>query len=149
MSEVSPNVILELAAQVVSAHVSNNMVAPEALPDLIKKVHRALTGAGGANSASAQPQPAVPVKRSVTPDYIVCLEDGKRFKTLKRHLASTYQMTPAQYRERWGLPNSYPMVATNYAKRRSAIAREIGLGSKDASLAAPTKQRRRPFTEVG
>ena len=140
MSDILPrDIILKLAAQIVSAHLSNNRVAPDELPDLIQKVHRALAVAGVADDASAQPQPAVPVKRSVTLDYIVCLEDGKQFKTLKRHLAATYQMTPAQYRERWGLPSSYPMVATNYAKRRAAIAREIGLGRKEATVAAQKK----------
>lgn len=127
----SPSV-LSLTAQIVSAHVSNNAVASEALPTLIQEVYKTLSGIGTdvAEVPAERPQPAVPIKRSVFPDHIVCLEDGKKLKMLKRHLKTAYNMTPEQYRERWGLPPEYPMVAPNYAERRSALAKEIGLGTK-------------------
>ena len=131
MAEEDGQAILTLTAQIVSAHVSNNSVSSEALPDLIRHVHQALSGVGQPAAEPEKLQPAVPVKRSVFPDYIVCLEDGKKLKMLKRHLQSAYGMTPDQYRERWGLPPDYPMVAPNYAERRSALARQIGLGRKD------------------
>lgn len=126
------NSVLGLTAQIVSAHVSNNTVAPDALPGLIKEIYRTLSTIGGAapEPTAERPQPAVPIKRSVFPDHIVCLEDGKKLKMLKRHLKTAYNMTPEQYRERWGLPPEYPMVAPNYAERRSALAKEIGLGTK-------------------
>ena len=131
MAEEDGQAILALTAQIVSAHVSNNVVASENLSALIRQVHQALANAGQAAPEPEKPQPAVPVKRSVFPDYIVCLEDGKKLKMLKRHLQSAYNMTPEAYRERWGLPPDYPMVAPNYAERRSALARQIGLGRKD------------------
>jgi predicted transcriptional regulator len=137
---VPKNVIAELTAQIVSAQVANNVVQPEELPGLILRVHRALAGAGGATAAKLTP--AVPVNRSVLPNYIVCLEDGKQFKTLKRHLMNTYQLTPAQYRQRWGLPNSYPMVAPNYVKTRSAIAKRLGLGRKPTAAGRKQQGRR-------
>lgn len=131
MSETDKNKqLLNLTAQIVSAHATNNTVAPEGLPGLIKQVFSALEGAGQPAPEPERPQPAVPIKRSVFPDYIVCLEDGKKLKMLKRHLQSAYGMTPEQYRERWGLPADYPLVAPNYAERRSHLAREIGLGRK-------------------
>ncbi|MBO1358461.1 MucR family transcriptional regulator [Acetobacter sacchari] len=130
--------LLDLTAQIVSAHVSNNTFASEALPALIRDVYTALEAAGQAAPEPEKLQPAVPIKRSVFPDYIVCLEDGKKLKMLKRHLQSAYGMTPEQYRERWGLPTDYPMVAPNYAERRSTLAREIGLGRKiSAATSAP------------
>lgn len=135
MAEEDGQVILTLAAQIVSAHVSNNSVTADALPALIRQVYQALSGAGQTTPEPEKLQPAVPVKRSVFPDYIVCLEDGKQLKMLKRHLQSAYGMTPEQYRERWGLPSDYPMVAPNYAERRSALARQIGLGRKDGGRA--------------
>jgi len=122
--------LLDLTAQIVSAHVSNNSTSSDSLPELIRQVYRALDGAGQIEPEPEKLQPAVPIKRSVFPDYIVCLEDGKKLKMLKRHLQSAYGMTPEQYRERWGLPSDYPMVAPNYAERRSTLAREIGLGRK-------------------
>ena len=122
--------VLALTAQIVSAHVSNNSVTPDALPALIQDVYRTLSGVGKEPSAPDKPQPAVPVKKSVFPDHIVCLEDGKKLKMLKRHLKTAYNMTPAQYRERWGLPQDYPMVAPNYARHRSSLAKKIGLGTK-------------------
>lgn len=135
MAEEDGQAILTLAAQIVSAHVSNNSVSAEALPALIRQVYQALSGAGQSAPEPEKLQPAVPVKRSVFPDYIVCLEDGKQLKMLKRHLQSAYGMTPEQYRERWSLPSDYPMVAPNYAERRSALARQIGLGRKDGGRA--------------
>ncbi len=135
MAEEDGQAILALTAQIVSAHVSNNTVASENLSGLIRQVHQALANVGQAAPEPEKPQPAVPVKRSVFPDYIVCLEDGKKLKMLKRHLQSAYNMTPEAYRERWGLPPDYPMVAPNYAERRSALARQIGLGRKDGGRA--------------
>jgi predicted transcriptional regulator len=122
--------VLALTAQIVSAHVSNNSVTPDALPSLIQDVFRTLSGVGKEPSTPDKPQPAVPVKKSVFPDHIVCLEDGKKLKMLKRHLKTAYNMTPEQYRERWGLPQDYPMVAPNYARHRSSLAKKIGLGTK-------------------
>ncbi|MBB2206630.1 MucR family transcriptional regulator [Gluconacetobacter takamatsuzukensis] len=131
MSEIEQGAsLLELTAQIVSAHVSNNSVVADGVPDLIRQVYQALTSLGQVAPEPEKLQPAVPIKRSVFPDYIVCLEDGKKLKMLKRHLQSAYGMTPDQYRERWGLPTDYPMVAPNYAERRSTLAREIGLGRK-------------------
>lgn len=127
--------LLALTADIVAAHVSNNTVAMSDLPLLISEVHRALTNLGSAPVQAERPQPAVPVKKSVTPEYIICLEDGKKLKMLKRHLKTAYNMTPEEYRERWGLPADYPMVAPNYATHRSDLAKKIGLG---------TKARRRP-----
>ncbi len=126
--------LLELTAQIVAAHVSNNSVALPEVPSLIEQVHRTLANLGNAPVVVApvaeRPQPAVPVKKSVTDEYLVCLEDGKKLKMLKRHLKTAYDMTPEQYRERWGLPVDYPMVAPNYAKHRSSLAKKIGLGTK-------------------
>ncbi|MGH7082864.1 MAG: MucR family transcriptional regulator, partial [Acetobacteraceae bacterium] len=109
---------------------SNNSVAPDALPALIQDVYRTLAGVGKESAPAEKPQPAVPVKRSVFPDYIVCLEDGKKLKMLKRHLKTAYNMSPEQYRERWGLPAEYPIVAPNYTRHRSSLAKKIGLGTK-------------------
>lgn len=122
--------LLALTADIVAAHVSNNTVAMSDLPQLISEVHRALTNLGSAPVQVERPQPAVPVKKSVTPEYIICLEDGKKLKMLKRHLKTAYNMTPEEYRERWGLPADYPMVAPNYATHRSDLAKKIGLGTK-------------------
>ena len=125
---------LELTADIVSAYVSNNTVAASEIPDLISQVHRALLRVcGGATELPAEAvKPAVSVKRSVTPEYIVCLEDGKKFKSLKRHLRTQYNMTPEQYREKWNLPPEYPMVAPNYAAARSQLAKQMGLGQQRA-----------------
>lgn len=125
--------ILSLATDIVSAYVSNNVVAEGDLPSVIGRVFGALQDLGGGKpAASARPEPAVPVKKSVFPDYIVCLEDGKKFNMLKRHLKTVYGLTPDAYRERWGLSSDYPMVSPNYAKKRSRLARENGLGKKRA-----------------
>ena len=130
-------------AQIVSAHCSSNTVAAEALPALIHQVHAALTQPGEPEQAASEkpvlekPTPAVHPKRSVFPDHIICLEDGKKLKMLKRHLRTAYGMTPQQYRERWGLPSDYPMTAPSYAERRSKLAKEIGLGRKPDAGAEP------------
>jgi len=131
MSE-NPNIseFLELTTEIVAAHVSNNTVAPSDLPQLIQDVYKTLLVVGAAPAAAERPRPAVPIKKSISPDYIICLEDGKKLKMLKRHLKTSYNITPQEYRERWGLAPDYPMVAPNYAKHRSALARKIGLGTK-------------------
>jgi predicted transcriptional regulator len=127
---------IELAADIVSAYVSNNSVAASDLPNLIGEIHGALLRvSSGVQEAPAEaPKPAVPVKKSVTPDYIICLEDGKKFKSLKRHLRTQYNMSPEEYREKWGLPADYPMVAPNYAQARSELARKMGLGRREAPV---------------
>jgi predicted transcriptional regulator len=122
--------LLVLTVQIVAAHIGNSATGASALPALIRSVHAALSQAGTGTEEPAKQEPAVSVKRSVFPDYLVCLEDGKKLKTLKRHLASAFGMTPEQYREKWGLPTSYPMVAPSYAKRRSELAKTLGLGRK-------------------
>lgn len=121
-----------LTAEIVSAYVSNNTVASADIPALINQVHSALLRvSSGEVPASSEPtRPAVPVKRSIHPDYIVCLEDGKKFKSLKRHLRTQYNMSPDEYREKWALPPDYPMVAPNYAKARSNLAKQMGLGQQ-------------------
>jgi predicted transcriptional regulator len=124
--------VLGLTAQIVAAHVSHNTVPPTHLPALIKDVYRTLSGMGREPEPVVQnrPVPAVPVRKSIFPDYLVCLEDGKKLKMLKRHLNTAYDMTPEQYREKWGLAADYPMVAPSYAKHRSSLAKQIGLGTK-------------------
>ncbi len=124
--------LLGLTAEIVAAHVSNNPVALTDLPNLIQEVYRTLSNVGvpQAKPEPERPQPAVPVKKSITPGYLICLEDGKKLKMLKRHLQTSYNMTPEQYRERWGLSSDYPMVAPDYAKHRSSLAKKIGLGTK-------------------
>ncbi|PKU23321.1 MucR family transcriptional regulator [Telmatospirillum siberiense] len=130
------NELLALTTQIVAAHVANNTVAVTDLPQLIHEVFRTLSSVGTVPVALERPQPAVPVKKSVTPDYIICLEDGKKLKMLKRHLKTAYNMSPEEYRDRWGLAADYPMVAPNYAQHRSSLAKKIGLGTK------PRKRRR-------
>ena len=127
-----PNVseLLELTTEIVSAHASNNAVAPADLPGLIQDVFKTLAEVGSAQDVPEKPRPAVSVKKSIFPDYIICLEDGKKLKMLKRHLKTAYNFSPDDYRKRWGLPADYPMVAPNYAKHRSALAKKIGLGTK-------------------
>jgi len=116
--------------EIVAAHLSNNTVTMTEIPRLINEVYAALSNLVQAQSKPAERQePAIPLKKSVTADYIVCLEDGKKLKMLKRHLRTAYGLTPEQYREKWGLPADYPMVAPNYAKKRSTLARQIGLGT--------------------
>jgi predicted transcriptional regulator len=128
--------LLALTAEIVAAHVSNNKLEAGELPGLIRQIYATLAGidaqppapGGTSRGGGERPAPAVPIKKSVLPDFIVCLEDGKKLKMLKRHLMSHYKMTPEQYRERWGLPPDYPMVAPNYAIQRQVLAKKIGLG---------------------
>jgi predicted transcriptional regulator len=122
--------VIEMTADIVSAYVGNNSVSAADLPGLIQAVHRALAGVStGAETAEVAPkEPAVPVRRSITPDHLVCLEDGRKFKSLKRHLRTKYNMSPEEYRAKWNLPKDYPMVAPNYAKARSDLAKQMGLG---------------------
>ncbi|MER8401157.1 MucR family transcriptional regulator [Mesorhizobium sp. M0317] len=147
MAEDADNTIdalIELTADVVSAYVSNNPVPVGDLPALIGQVHAALKGTAGSVSA-AEPEalkPAVPIKKSVTPDYIISLEDGKKFKSLKRHLSTQHGLTPDEYRAKWGLPADYPMVAPNYAATRSALAKTMGLGRKPKEPEAPEPTKR-------
>ena len=129
MSEIEERQeVLELTSKIVAAHVANNPVAAPELPELISGVHEALSGLG--KKSPGVPAPAVPIKKSVTPDHIVCLEDGRKFKVLKRHLRVTFGLSPAEYRAKWGLPADYPMVAPRYAEVRSKLAKQIGLGTK-------------------
>lgn len=122
--------LLEMTADIVSAYVGNNSVAAETLPSLIANIHAALSQvSGGAVEPEPEPkEPAVPVRKSITADYLICLEDGRKFKSLKRHLRTKYNMSPEEYRAKWGLPKDYPMVAPNYAKARSDLAKQMGLG---------------------
>ena len=122
--------IIEMTADIVAAYVGANSVSAADLPALIQSVHRALAGvAGGSDVAEAAPrEPAVPVKKSITPEYLICLEDGRKFKSLKRHLRTKYNMSPEDYRAKWGLAKDYPMVAPSYAKARSELAKQMGLG---------------------
>lgn len=122
--------IIEMTTDIVSAYVGNNSVAAADLPALIQSVHKALTGVStGAEVVEQAPkEPAVSVKKSITPDYLICLEDGRKFKSLKRHLRTKYNMSPEDYRAKWGLPKDYPMVAPNYARARSDLAKQMGLG---------------------
>jgi predicted transcriptional regulator len=123
--------LIALTADIVSAHVSNNSVAVNDLPNLIQNVHNALIGLGAQpEPVAVKQEPAVSIRSSVKPDFIVCLEDGKKLKMLKRHLMTHYQMTPDEYRQKWGLATDYPMVAPNYAEQRRSLAKKIGLGTK-------------------
>lgn len=136
--------LLTLTADIVSAHLSNNAVATNDVPNLIAQVHDALVNIGKPVEQPAPAQePAVSIRSSVKPDYIVCLEDGKKLKMLKRHLMTHYQMTPADYRTKWKLPADYPMVAPTYAEQRKVLAIKIGLGRKKAETPAPTAKARR------
>ena len=132
--------ILSLTAQIVSAHLSKNATQADAVPALIQSVFSTLVAVAAPEAAAVKLEPAVPIKRSVFPDHIICLEDGKKLKMLKRHLATSYQMTPEQYRQRWGLPHDYPMVAPDYAARRSVLAKSIGLGRKSGQSPTPAKK---------
>ena len=123
--------LITLTADIVAAHVSNNSVAVSDLPQLISNVHNALKGLGGpVAEPEVKQEPAVSIRASIKPDYVVCLEDGKKLKMLKRHLMTHYNMTPDQYRAKWNLPADYPMVAPNYAEQRRTLAKKIGLGTK-------------------
>jgi predicted transcriptional regulator len=143
MESVEHDDLVQLTADIVSAYVSNNKIGSAELGQLIEEVHAALVRAPTA-AATPEPEPrepAVPIRKSITPDYIVSLEDGRKFKSLKRHLKNTYGLTPEEYRAKWGLPRDYPMVAPNYAKARSELAKSMGLGRKaGASPAAAPEQ---------
>lgn len=123
--------LLAMTTEIVSAYLSNNTLQAGEISAVIEQVYKTVANLNTETSVTAdRPQPAVPIKRSITPDYIICLEDGKKLKMLKRHLKTAYNMTPEEYRERWGLPADYPMVAPNYARRRSKLAKDIGLGTR-------------------
>lgn len=126
--------LVDLTADIVSAYVSHNVIPATDLPNLINQVHGALGTLMGhpAEPPKEEQKPAVPPKKSITPDYLICLEDGKRFKSLKRHLKTHYNLSPDQYREKWGLPSDYPMVAPSYAEARSRLAKQMGLGQRRA-----------------
>jgi predicted transcriptional regulator len=132
LAEVRGAQLIELSADIVSAYVSHNALSATDLPKLISSVHATLAGLGGAVEAEApvELKPAVPIKKSITPDYLICLDDGKKFKSLKRHLRTEYDMSPEEYRAKWGLPPDYPMVAPTYSEARSRLAKTIGLGRK-------------------
>src|SRR6195952_585782 len=132
MNEPAAKSYIDLTASIVSAYLSNNPTPASDIPSLISQIHAALmrVSTGRAEAPSEPAKPAVSVKKSMTADYLVCLEDGKRFKSLKRHLRTQYSMTPEQYREKWGLPADYPMVAPNYAAARSQLAKKMGLGQQ-------------------
>ena len=140
--------MLALTTKIVAAYISKNALPGSELPALIDRVFQSLAAVanGSASSPEAPPTPAVPVKKSVFPDYIVCLEDGKKLKMLKRHLMTSYSLTPEAYRARWGLPSNYPMVAPNYAEKRSTLAKSIGLGRKPNNAAA-TEQELEPESQ--
>ncbi len=131
---------LELVSKIVSAYVSNNSLPSDELPDLIKTMHEALQNPDQA--AASTPEPAVPIKRSIRPDYVICLEDGKKLKMLKRHLRTAFNMSPDEYRQKWGLASDYPMVAPKYAARRSELAKKIGLGRKPGQTVRGRKVRK-------
>jgi len=135
--------IIEMTAEIVAAYVENNNISTSDLPALIQSVHRALTSvAAGAEAVEPAPkEPAVPVRRSITQDYLICLEDGRKFKSLKRHLRTKYNMSPEDYRAKWGLPKDYPMVAPSYAKARSDLAKQMGLGQGGRQAAKAGKRR--------
>ena len=144
IEEPKPTELLPMVSEIVAAQVANNKVTPAELPQLIQDVYAALARATtGDTGPTPRGEPAVPVKKSVTPDYIVCLEDGKKLKMLKRHLRTAYDMSPEQYRQRWGLPADYPLVAPNYAKTRSKLAKQIGLGTARARKKAQALAARR------
>ncbi|MCB2098857.1 MAG: MucR family transcriptional regulator [Parvularculaceae bacterium] len=146
-SMLNPSETLHLATDIVAAFVSNNSVSADKLPGLLQEVHDAVRAlASGSVAGAGNQQPAVPVKKSVTADYVICLEDGKKLKMLKRYLRTQYGMSPEDYRRKWGLPADYPMVAPNYAKRRSEFAKEIGLGRAGGS-AAPRRKSAKKATK--
>ena len=136
--------LLTLTADIAAAYVSNNTVQASDVPSVIQTIYRALAGVGAAAAAPApEPQkPAVPIKKSITPDYLISLEDGKKYKSLKRHLRTQYNMSPDDYRTKWGLPKDYPMVAPNYAASRSALAKSMGLGRGGAAKGAKPAAKR-------
>ena len=136
--------LLEMTADIVSAYVGNNTVSAEALPSLISSIHAALSGVStGPVEPEPEPkEPAVPIRKSIAPDYLICLEDGRKFKSLKRHLRTKYDMSPEEYRAKWGLAKDYPMVAPNYAKARSELAKQMGLGQGGRKPARTTRAKK-------
>ena len=136
--KISEEDMMRMTTEVVSAYVGNNALSPSQIPDIIKTVYSSLSVISENGGAKDAPKPAVPIRRSVTPDYLVCLEDGKKLKMLKRHLRTTYNMSPEEYRAKWGLPADYPMVAPNYAQQRSEFAKRIGLGRRPGSRGRPS-----------
>jgi predicted transcriptional regulator len=139
--EGQDELLITLTADIVAAHVSNNSVAINDLPNLIGSVHGALSSLSAAGAAEPRPEPKVSIRSSVKPDHLVCLEDGKKMKMLKRHLMTDHQMTPDQYRQKWGLAADYPMVAANYAQQRRELAKSIGLGTKRLKKAASARRK--------
>ena len=138
----TPNDLIRLTAQVAAAYVGNNPVPHAQLPEVIRLIHNSISGLEqGATLPAPGFKPMVPIKKSVTPEYVICLEDGKRLKMLKRHLRTAYGMTPEEYRMKWGLPPDYPMVAPNYAQQRSAFAKKIGLGKRPSGHARKVRAR--------
>jgi predicted transcriptional regulator len=135
--------IIEMTAEIVAAYVENNTISTTDLPALIQSVHKALTSvSSGVEAVEAAPkEPAVPVRRSITPDHLICLEDGRKFKSLKRHLRTKYNLSPEDYRAKWGLSKDYPMVAPNYAKARSELAKQMGLGQGGRQAAKTTRRK--------
>src|ERR1700741_715384 len=147
MSEIqNEDGVIEMTADIVSAYVGNNTMSVTELPNLIKQVHDALKGvSSGATQAPVEPQaPAVSVRKSITPEFLICLEDGRKFKSLKRHLRTKYDLSPEDYRAKWNLPKDYPMVAPNYAAARSALAKSMGLGQGGRQPAKPAAVKRAP-----
>ncbi len=143
--ELDSTETLQLTTEIVSAFVSNNSINGDKLPALLQEVHDAIRAlAAGGTAHAGNQQPAIPISKSVTPDHVICLEDGKKLKMLKRYLRTQYDMSPEDYRRKWGLPADYPMVAPNYAKRRSQFAKEIGLGRTAASTRATPKKKAAP-----
>ena len=145
------NAIIEMTADIVSAYVGSNTMSVTELPNLIKQVHDALNGVStGSTQAAVEPQaPAVSVRKSVTPEFLICLEDGRKFKSLKRHLRTKYDLSPEDYRAKWGLAKDYPMVAPNYAAARSALAKSMGLGQGGRQAAKPAPAKRAPRKTAG
>lgn len=133
--------IMQMAVDIVSAYVGNNAISAAQVPEVISSVYGSLMALSETGNGSAEPlNPAVPIRRSITPDYLVCLEDGKKLKMLKRHIRAVYGLTPEEYRMKWGLPADYPMVAPNYAKQRSNFAKQIGLGRKKGEKVGSRKK---------
>ena len=138
MDSTDNTVLLECTTSIISAYVANNTIQKENLSALIADTFKSLAQVGQTQAPVEELRPAVPIKRSVQPDHIICLEDGKKFKSLKRHLMSHYNMTPQEYREKWGLPSDYPMVAPSYALARSELAKKMGLGQRQKAVAITT-----------
>lgn len=144
MADENNSDLLNLTVDIVTAHVGNNMVAVGDVPAIIESVYTTLSRLGGQSQQTTRKEPAVSIRASIKPDYIICLEDGKKLKMLKRHLMANYNMTPAEYRAKWDLPSDYPMVAPNYAAVRRTLAKAIGLGKKPEAAAKPVRVIKKP-----